>query len=570
MKYFALACDYDGTLALNGRVNDETIAALKRVQNSGRKLILVTGRELEPLTQVFPRLDLFDRVVAENGALLYRPATREEKLLCSSPSEELVALLNQRGVAPLSVGRCIVATWTPHETTVLEAIHELGLELQVIFNKGAVMVLPSGVNKAFGLTAALSELGFSPHNVVGIGDAENDHAFLSLCECSAAVANALPKVKETADFVTRGDHGVGVIELIGQLLATDLSELEAKLARHQILLGTRPDGQEFHLPPFGISFLIAGTSGGGKSTLATGFLERLAEQGYQFCIIDPEGDYQNFDGVVVLGDSKRPPTTQEVVQLLEQPQQNAIINLLGIALEHRPAFFDELFPALLELRTRTGRPHWIVIDETHHLLPASWEPSATLVPQELHGLVLITVHPEHVAPPILNQVDLILAIGEAPQQTIRAFCEVGGETVPSLPVVKLQPGDAIAWSRRPPVEPFWFRSVPPRSEHQRHIRKYAEGEMTHDRVFYFRGPEGKLNLKAQNLMIFTQIAEGVDDETWQYHLQRGDYSRWFRQAVKDEELAVETEAIEQNENLSAQQSRALIKERIETRYTKPA
>lgn len=567
MKYFALACDYDGTLALDGRVDEATIAALENVQNSGRKLILVTGRELEPLAEVFPRLDLFERVVAENGALLYRPANREEKLLGSSPSAELVALLKQRAVAPLSVGRGIIATWTPHETAVLETIHELGLELQVIFNKGAVMILPSGVNKAFGLTAALDELGLSPHNVVGIGDAENDHTFLNLCECAVAVANALPKVKETADFVTQGDHGAGVFELIEQLLATDLNPLEPRLTRHQILLGTNPEGQEVTLRPYGNCFLIAGTSGSGKSTLATGFLERLAEQAYQFCIIDPEGDYQNFDGAVVLGDNKRSPTVHEAIQLLEQPEQNLIINLLGIALEHRPAFFNELFPALLELRARTGRPHWILIDETHHLLPASWEPS--IVPQNLHGLALITVHPEYIALPILNQVDLLLAVGEAPQQTIQAFGQAVGEVVPPLPAVTLQPGEALAWPRRPPAEPYWFRSTPSRGEHQRHIRKYAEGEMTHDRVFYFRGPEGKLNLKAQNLMIFIQIAAGVDDDTWQYHLQRGDYSRWFREAVKDEELAVETQAVEHDRSLSAQQSRELIKEKIETRYTNP-
>lgn len=69
------------------------------------------------------------------------------------------------------MGRVIVATWEPHQTTVLEVIRELGLELHVIFNKGAVMILPSGVNKATGMAATLDELGLSPHNTVGIGDA---------------------------------------------------------------------------------------------------------------------------------------------------------------------------------------------------------------------------------------------------------------------------------------------------------------------------------------------------------------------------------------------------------------
>src|SRR5882724_1550452 len=232
MRYMALACDYDGTLALDGQVNEETVAALERVRDSGRKLLLVTGRELDDLFKVLPHAHLFDRIVAENGALLYVPATGTERPLGERPPEAFVQALRARDVRPISVGRVIVATWHPHENTVLETIRDLGLELQVIFNKGAVMVLPSGVNKATGLSAALDELGLSPHNVVGIGDAENDHAFLSLCECAVAVANALPMLQERADWVTQGEHGGGVIECINQLLASDLRELEPQLARH--------------------------------------------------------------------------------------------------------------------------------------------------------------------------------------------------------------------------------------------------------------------------------------------------------------------------------------------------
>lgn len=224
MRYYALATDYDGTLAAEGRVDEGTLEALERLRNSGRRLILVTGREMNDLLRVFPQIDLFERVVAENGALLYRPATRETKRLAEAPPERFSEALRDRGVAPLSVGEVVVATWTPHEKTVLDVIRELGLELQVIFNKGAVMVLPSGVNKATGLTAALEELGLSPHNTVGVGDAENDHAFLSLCECSVAVANALPALKEQADWVTEGSRGAGVTELIDRLLAGDLAE----------------------------------------------------------------------------------------------------------------------------------------------------------------------------------------------------------------------------------------------------------------------------------------------------------------------------------------------------------
>jgi HAD superfamily hydrolase (TIGR01484 family) len=221
-RFSVLACDYDGTLAHDGRVDEATRAALARCIASGRKLILVTGRELEDLFATFPHVELFERVVAENGALLYRPATSEERPLAQPPPENFVRLLRQRGVEPVSVGRVIVATWQPHENTVLQVIRELGLELQIIFNKAAVMVLPAGVNKATGLAAALEELGLSPQHVIGVGDAENDHAFLDLCAWGVAVANAVPSLKDRADFVTRGDHGAGVRELVDELIADEL------------------------------------------------------------------------------------------------------------------------------------------------------------------------------------------------------------------------------------------------------------------------------------------------------------------------------------------------------------
>src|SRR5437867_7250419 len=338
MRYLGLACDYDGTIAHHGKVNDETIGALERVRTSGRKLMLVTGRELDDLISVFPRVDLFDRVVAENGALLYRPATKEQKLLGESPPAAFVERLRRAGIAPLSRGRVIVATWEPHETMVLEIIRELGLDLQVIVNGGAVMRLPPGVTKATGLHAALSELALSPHNVVGVGDAENDHAFLRQCECAVAVANALPILKERADVVTKADHGAGVVELIEKLVTHDLGEFERALARHDILLG-RQNGREIRIKPYGGSILVAGPSGSGKSTAAIGLLERLAECGYQFCLIDPEGDYEQVSGAVVLGDNLRAPGIAEIVQLLRDADKNALVKLYGMPLADRPAFF---------------------------------------------------------------------------------------------------------------------------------------------------------------------------------------------------------------------------------------
>ncbi|MCG8363962.1 MAG: Cof-type HAD-IIB family hydrolase [Pseudanabaenales cyanobacterium] len=218
-SYLALACDYDGALASEGQVDAAILAALRRFRETGRRLILVTGRRLEGLLPVFPHINLFERAVLENGALLYRPAKGEERLLGAPPSEVFVRTLKARGVNPLSVGRVITATWEPHVRIVHETIRELGLELEVILNKRAVMVLPPGINKASGLRIALDELGLPPEKVVGVGDAENDRDLLDLCGYGVAVANALPMLKDCADFVTVGERGAGVCELIDKLMS---------------------------------------------------------------------------------------------------------------------------------------------------------------------------------------------------------------------------------------------------------------------------------------------------------------------------------------------------------------
>ena len=572
MRYLALAIDYDGTLARHGHVDEPTLAAIGKLRESGRKLILVTGRELGELLGVFPRIDLFDRVVAENGALLYRPEAREEKPLAEPPPEAFVAELRRRGVNPMSVGRSIIATWEPHQNTVLDVIRELGLEWHVIFNKGAVMVLPSGINKATGLAAALQELGLSAHNTVGVGDAENDLAFLSSCECSVAVANALQSVKDRADIVTQASHGAGATELIEQLIADDLRQYGPDLRRHAVLFGKRDDGTEERIDPYGLCVVIAGTSGGGKSRMTTGFLERLAEPGYQFVIIDPEGDYSSFEGVVVLGDPHRAPTVEEAVDLLSSPRQNAAINLLGLSLEHRPAFFATLLPRLQDMRLRTGRPHWIVVDEAHHLLPTTWKPATLSLPQELQGMLLVTVHPESVSPAVLKSVDVLYAIGERVDQTIAGLAHAVDQAPPAIiGPTSLKKGEALAWWRRTDQPPYRIRSLPSRAEHSRHSRKYAEGSLGPERSFYFRGPDGKLNLGAQNLVIFLQMAEGVDDETWMYHLRRGDYSTWLREGIKDDDLGAEVETIEKTmAGANPKESRNTVRAAIEKRYTLPS
>ena len=568
MYVICLASDYDGTLARDGAVDPATVEALERLKRSGRKLLLVTGRELPDLVAVCPRLDLFDRVVAENGALLYDPATRQERPLAAEPSPEFVARLRADGVAPLSVGRAIVATREPHEAAALAAIRDLGLELQIVFNKGAVMILPPGVNKASGLKAALDDLGLSAHNVVAVGDAENDHAFMQAAGFSVAVANALPAVKEEADLVTAGARGAGVAELIDLMLEKDIDAFAPFKERGLVQAGWRSDGSPVFLRPHGGAALIAGLSGGGKSTLSTALVEGMIAGGFQVCVLDPEGDYAGLPSAVALGDAKAAPRLPEMLKVLERPGDSVAVNLLAVGIEDRPAVFAGLVAALAEMRGRTGRPHWILVDEAHHMLPAERDVSASGAPFSVPA-VLVTVDPAAVAAHALAGVEAVFAVGTRPGETIRAFCRAIAVDEPPLPDGPTASEQALFWNRRSGVDPEFVATRAPAAKMKRHTRKYAEGELGEDKSFYFRGPDKALNLRAQNLTIFLQIADGVDEGTWRHHLEAHDVSRWIREAIKDEALADEARRVE-DAAADAAASRKAMREIIERSYTAPA
>ena len=238
-KYLALATDYDGTIAQHGDVTDSTVAALNQWKEAGRKLLMVTGRELPDLQKVFPHTKMFDCIVAENGALLYWPASGEKKTLTVAPPQEFLECLRARGVSPLSFGEAIVATQETYKGVVLEIIEELGLKLKVIPNKGALMILPTSVDKATGLTAAANAMGIALVDIAGVGDAENDQVFLTLCGYSAAVGNALSFLKKQVHYVTQATHGAGVEELIAKLLSADNSPSPEKTAQPELFQSDR-------------------------------------------------------------------------------------------------------------------------------------------------------------------------------------------------------------------------------------------------------------------------------------------------------------------------------------------
>jgi hydroxymethylpyrimidine pyrophosphatase-like HAD family hydrolase len=221
MRYVALAADGDGTLLKNNKMADDVAVALERFRAAGGRLFLVTGELIEELPE-FPRLDLFERVVAENGAVLFDPATREEVVLCERPPAILAQTLRERGACEVKCGRVVITTKKGSECELEDVLAELKLGWQVIGNRKDLLLLPKGVDKASGLRALLKTTGLKSEQVAGIGDAENDLAMIRACGLGAAVADAVPQLKAHAQMVTVGGAGRGVIELIEAILRDDV------------------------------------------------------------------------------------------------------------------------------------------------------------------------------------------------------------------------------------------------------------------------------------------------------------------------------------------------------------
>jgi 3-deoxy-D-manno-octulosonate 8-phosphate phosphatase KdsC-like HAD superfamily phosphatase len=524
---------------------------------------------LGDLRSVCPDTDkMFDAVVAENGALLYFPDTRETKVLGDPPEEALLEALRRRRVR-FDVGTSIIATNESFAEAALAAIRETGVERTLVFNKGALMLLPGGVTKGTGLEAALEAMELSPHNMVCIGDAENDHVFLAMSECGVAVANAIPALKERADYVTRAPNGQGVIEFIDEHLVNDCVDIVPRLLRHRLPIGETVDGEPVALPAHGTRLLIVGPSGSGKTTLTGALVERIVATGRSALLVDPEGDYQtlaDLESVVVLGGTgeRALPTPEELHQLLRRPRSTLVLNLSAMTRAEKVAYATKVLGVVASVRLTSGLPHWLILDEAHHVLPADGSPAAELVRAGPESLCMITLGVEDLAPEART---LPTAVASTELGAFAAALRAvrNGAVPTAIPGGPLERGEAaLAWLEdlRRAVR---FRVARRRVQHRRHVRKYTEGELPRDRSFFFRGPTGALNLRAANLTRFVELAEGVDEPTWAHHLERGEYSAWVREMIKDPELATQVAALETAGDAPAE-SRRRVLEAIRTRY----
>jgi hydroxymethylpyrimidine pyrophosphatase-like HAD family hydrolase len=404
----AVAADYDGTLT-NGSEppQSEVLQAAWNFRRPGRRLVLCTGRIMDELRRHFPEVERhFDAIVAENGAVVFTGGA--DYPLADPVPEGLERALVLGGI-PVRRGSVILATQAAFDVAILETVRELGLDVQLVRNRGEMMILPPGVSKGTGLAEALGELGVSHHSTLAVGDAENDHALLGACELGVAVANAVPSLRSAADVVLEETNGAGILELLrGPLLS---GERRVQPRRWRVALGEAEDGTPATLPGSRVNVLVTGGPGSGKSYLSGLLVEQLVRRQYSVCVFDPEGDHAGLGqlrGVLAVGGTEPPPDPEQLERLLRHRFGSVVLDLSLLSPEEKRGYFRAALPALVRLREETGLPHWIFIEEANQLLGGADLPAGDGF--EPTGFCLVTFDPAGLAPEVLPRLDVVLAL----------------------------------------------------------------------------------------------------------------------------------------------------------------
>ena len=549
MKLFAVAVDYDGTIAFNDAVDPGVRNAIAELRARGVTVLLATGRILDELRRAAGDLHFVDAVIAENGAVLHFPESDHTTTLGPPVPAVLIDELARRGLK-FGVGQSLVDAAAADAPALLDVIRAFELPLVLIFNKGRVMTTVQGVSKGTGLHAALDTLRLSARNTMAIGDAENDHELLRLAEVGAAVPWGSAALRALADLTLPG-NGPGAVAVAVRELAGRGELPEVPRPRRRLVLGRTEDGREFSLAARGRNVLIAGDTRSGKSWVAGLLCEQMILHGYCVCVLDPEGDYRSLEvlpGVTELGGDDPPPTPRQLMRALRYPDRSVVIDLSKQPQDAKRAYIRSALPALNVLRRHTGLPHRIVLDEAHYFLHGD---DAGLLDLDRNGYTVISYCASRLPAPLLAATAVMIVTCESNPvelENLRRRC------VDCRPMHDgewdslrhLRPGQAVVLPVTQESEGrLRLVNVARRlTPHVRHRQKYVDVPVSeaHAFVFAVNGAGGPARLRT--LREFVHHLEAAPRAAIEPYAVRGDFSRWIRDVFGDFALAAELGALE--------------------------
>jgi len=550
MRFSVLALDYDGTIARHGGINQEVLGAIKLARIRRIVVVLVTGRILKDLLRHAGNLDMFDAIVAENGAVIQFPGTRY-RVLARPPNPLFLEELSKAKIA-LEVGHCVVGADASAAPLILKIIRKLELPLSLSFNRSRVMVLPQGISKATGLKEALNTMRLSLHNCLGIGDAENDYVLLDSCEAGVAVKWGSSTLREIADEVVEGEGPSAVAAYIRRIVGHPRLPPN-RIDRRRILLGhSVSEGHELQIAVHGRTILIAGDPRSGKSWITGLFLEQLILQGYCVCVFDPEGDYgplEALPGVVVFGGEDPPPRLTGLAKPLRYPDASVVIDLSRLDHAAKIEYLRQALPMVAQLRQTSGQPHWIVVDEAHYFL--NRPDYSELIDVELAAYLLVTHRVSHLYPELLKAVEGIIVTQITDPRESESLADLYGaegcgpdwnSLMANLRVNEA----AILRTDRAGEETLQKFNVADRlTPHVRHRSKYLEVPMHEWHGFRFTSNGTQIGKPARTLKEFVSMMTRVSSESLEEHARRHDFSRWVGDVIGDQPLAEDLRKVEE-------------------------
>jgi hypothetical protein len=566
-----IACDFDGTGASEGHLAPEAASALHRAREAGVTTLLVTGRVLEDLHVARVDFTAFDAVVAENGALLWFPAREQTIQLGSSPPDHFLGRLREAGI-PFKAGAVVVGTWEGHATQVLSLVRDSGLDLQLVFNRSALMLLPSGVDKAVGTRRALQELQRCEHNMIAFGDAENDLPLFGIAEVAVAARGSVRAVAALADDHLTRERGEGVAHYVDTLLAA--GGHAPTPVRRQVALGRDDAGNVVRLPLGDRNVLVSGDPRTGKSWLAGLLAERLLESGYRLCVVDPEGDHHYLaqrPGCVLLGRRLALPDPHDLPIVLQDLQASVVLSLSGLSQAAKCAYVCGALEALGQERERSGLPSWIVVDEAHYFFHEGPDCCAGIL-SGTGNVLLATYRPSLLSAATHESIGAYLLRStevEAERYFVAALLGTRGpKDRTAVEVLEALPPSHTGLLVETSTGPRWQTFVADAriSQHVHHGRKYVEVGVPAGKGFRFTLPGDGVVATAHGVREFADAIRSVPLDSLRRHLLAGDFSRWSRDVLGDPDLAAGLAKLEQTTLLGGQPSREEIIDHVRDRY----
>lgn len=562
MRLKAIALDYDGTIAEHGRLSPEVRAAIRRAGQAGLVAIIVTGRILGDLRRACGDLSFVDAVVAENGAVLAFPRGGRSSALHGPPAPAFLDELRRRKVR-FDVGETVVEADASAAPAALEAIRRLEQPLALLFNRDRMMILPQAISKATGLAAALDALRLSPHNVLAIGDAENDHELLRIAEIGVAVEWGSESLKAAADEILPGDGHVAVAGYLDALVERikQNQALPIRQSRRRLILGvSATSGRELSLAIRGRNALISGDPRSGKSWVAGLICEQLILHGYSTCVVDPEGDYASLEAlprVMVVGGEDPPPQPHDLLRLFRHPDRSIVIDLSRLSHVDKREYLRGALPQISIIRSRTGLPHHVLLDEAHYFLCD--EDATDLLDVSAGGCTLVTYQSSRLQCDVLATADLVLVTRATDPAEVESLIRAAKadhaalaewqRTLASLEVdeAALLPASGAEESegrlRR-------IRIAERLTPHVRHRMKYLDVPVPDRYAFVFLKRGRPTAARAHTLQEFIDVIGRSAPQDLHDHIQSGDFSRWIADVFGDRLLATTLKSLEDNYRLS--------------------